>query len=57
VSRELGGQLILERAPAELRRALDARAEAAASSSPLMRRVKQQLDPSGTFPAGSFFGA
>ncbi|HEX6622232.1 MAG TPA: FAD-linked oxidase C-terminal domain-containing protein [Pyrinomonadaceae bacterium] len=55
VSRELGGQLILERAPAEMRRAFDARAEASSSSTSLMRRVKQQLDPSGTFSAGSLF--
>ena len=55
VTRALGGQLTVERASAALRREFDAGGEAASASS-LMRRVKQQLDPSDTFSTGSFFG-
>ncbi|HVF44870.1 MAG TPA: FAD-linked oxidase C-terminal domain-containing protein [Pyrinomonadaceae bacterium] len=52
-ARGAGGSLVVERAPSALRRSFDpwGLSESAAF---LMRRVKQQLDPSDTFSPGRF---
>jgi FAD/FMN-containing dehydrogenase len=52
-AREAGGSLVVERAPSPLMRELDAWG-LNDSAAFLMRRVKEQLDPSGTFSPGRF---
>jgi FAD/FMN-containing dehydrogenase len=52
-ARDLGGSLVVERAPAELKARLDPWGLSDASAS-LMRRVKQQLDPDDIFSPGRF---
>lgn len=49
----LGGSLVIENAPLEIKKALDAWGIAGASGS-LMRRVKEQLDPADTLSPGRF---
>jgi glycolate oxidase subunit GlcD len=49
----LGGSLVVERAPEEIKRAFDVWGNAA-STSALLRRVKGQLDPQGLFCPGRF---
>jgi glycolate oxidase subunit GlcD len=49
----LGGSLVVESAPAEIKRAIDVWGEAV-STSALMQRVKGQLDPQGLFCPGRF---
>jgi glycolate oxidase subunit GlcD len=50
-AREAGGSLVVERAPSTLTRGLDAWG-LSDSSALLMKRVKEQLDPSDTFSPG-----
>jgi FAD/FMN-containing dehydrogenase len=51
----LGGSLILENAPAEIKTEFDSWGGAGTSLA-LMKRVKQQLDPNGMFSPGRFVG-
>ncbi|HEX8181955.1 MAG TPA: FAD-linked oxidase C-terminal domain-containing protein [Pyrinomonadaceae bacterium] len=50
----LGGVLVVERAPTEVRQKIDAWGVRAAPAQ-LMRRIKQQLDPAGLLAPGRFF--
>jgi len=52
-ARALGGTLVLEDAPFEIKSAVDAWGERGAAAS-LMRRVKQQLDPADALSPGRF---
>lgn len=52
-ARDSGGSLVMERAPAELKRALDPWG-LPASTALLMRRIKGRLDPRDTFSPGRF---
>ena len=49
----LGGSLVVERAPADVKQKLDAWGVPAASAR-LMQRIKQQLDPAGLLSPGRF---
>lgn len=51
---ELGGSLVIESAPMEMKKALDAWGSFGSAES-LMRRVKRELDPNNTFSPGRFF--
>ena len=51
-----GGTLIIERAPAEIKRALDAWGDMG-NAAALMRQVKEQLDPQGMLSPARFFSA
>ncbi|HEY3025198.1 MAG TPA: FAD-linked oxidase C-terminal domain-containing protein [Pyrinomonadaceae bacterium] len=51
----LGGSLILENAPSEIKAEFDSWGEAGTSFG-LMKRVKQQLDPNGVLSPGRFVG-
>ena len=55
-ARELGGSLIVERAPDDLRRVSDAWGLSAANTR-LMRSIKQQLDPHELLAPGRFFAS
>jgi glycolate oxidase FAD binding subunit len=55
VSRVGGGALVIEAAPAELKRQIDVWGEPGADID-LMRRLKQQFDPKGTLSPGRFVG-
>ncbi|MGI8995505.1 MAG: hypothetical protein ACR2GW_02400, partial [Pyrinomonadaceae bacterium] len=48
MARATGGSFVMEKAPEQIQRELDATSNAA-SLSKLTSRVKQQLDPAGTF--------
>jgi glycolate oxidase subunit GlcD len=52
-ARDAGGSIVVERAPAELKRELGAWG-LSASSAFLMKRLKEQLDPSDIFSSGCF---
>jgi glycolate oxidase subunit GlcD len=52
-AREAGGSLVVERAPAELKREFDAWG-LTDSAALLMRRIKRRLDPAGAFSPGRF---
>ncbi|HEY0407576.1 MAG TPA: FAD-linked oxidase C-terminal domain-containing protein [Pyrinomonadaceae bacterium] len=52
-TRRVGGWLIVERAPREIREAFDVWDDAGAGAF-IMGRIKQQLDPSDTFSPGRF---
>ncbi len=52
---ELGGSLVLERCPVELKRRLSVWGEPKGDFS-MMQRLKQQFDPQGTFVRGRFLG-
>src|SRR5437870_106164 len=51
----LGGSLIIEKAPIEIKNEFDSWGTLG-SAAELMRRVKQRLDPENAFSAGRFFG-
>jgi glycolate oxidase subunit GlcD len=53
LAERLGGWLIVERAPDEIREAFDAWGEIGAGAK-IMRRIKQQLDPAGILSPGRF---
>ena len=50
----LGGSLVLESAPIEIKREFDAWGDFG-SAAELMKRVKQQLDPQNLLSPGRFF--
>jgi glycolate oxidase FAD binding subunit len=52
-ARDLGGSLVVERAPTELKAHFDVWGLADDTAS-LMRRIKQQLDPEDVFSPGRF---
>ena len=52
-ARALGGSLVIESAPVEIKSSIDAWGEAGAASA-LARRVKEQLDPQGRLSPGRF---
>jgi FAD/FMN-containing dehydrogenase len=57
LAQRAGGWMIVESAPREIKEAFDAWGDAGASAI-VMRRIKQQLDPSNTFSPGRFeFGS
>ncbi|HEX8096616.1 MAG TPA: hypothetical protein VF507_01215, partial [Pyrinomonadaceae bacterium] len=55
IARGLGGSLVVEDCPRSLRRGIDAWGDVS-NGAQLMRRIKTQLDPAGTFLPGRFVG-
>jgi glycolate oxidase FAD binding subunit len=53
-AQDCGGSLIVERAPVEIKREFDSWGSFG-SSSDVMKRVKQQLDPPDVLSPGRFF--
>ena len=56
VTRDVGGSLVVERCPLDVKRRLDVFPDVSGPSFELMRRVKDQFDPQGVLSPGRYLG-
>jgi glycolate oxidase FAD binding subunit len=56
VTRDVGGSLVVERCPLDVKRRLDVFGDVSGPSFELMRRVKEQFDPQGVLSPGRYLG-